>query len=194
MRKILCIVITGCLTVSFLYGCSCSRDDKDKRLVAQVNKYKMMVEDLRYELKNIPYDSEYPLKTEDGRKEYMDRLVEKEILLQEAQRLALDKEEDFMKTIEAYWEQALLKKLLQKKSREIAGGIHIYDNEIEEYYKNSGERLPLSQVKLDIRRVIRQRKETEVMTTWIEELKKGSYIKINKELLEEVFSNSGGSQ
>jgi len=116
-------------------------------------------------------------------------LLEKEILLQEAQQQGLDREKDFMRSIESYWEQALLKLLLQRKSREISGMIHVYDNEIEEYYRSSGERQPFSKVKTDIRRVIRQKKETEAMNAWIEELKGKSSVKINERLLGETFSN-----
>ena len=148
----------------------------------------MMVEDLRYELKNIPYDELNMLKTEEGREEYIDRLLEKEILLQEAQRQGLDREKDFMKTIEHYWEQALLRLLLEKKSKEIIGAIHVYDNEIEEYYRGSGEPLSLSEVRRDIKDAIRQEKETEAMNNWIEELRGKSQIKINRDLLNEVLS------
>ncbi|MBU1147428.1 MAG: hypothetical protein KKD11_03670, partial [Candidatus Omnitrophica bacterium] len=69
------------------------------------------------------------------------------------------------------------------------GLIHVYDNEVEEYYRDSGEDLPLPKVRADIRRAIRQGKETEAMMAWIKELRKKSYIKINKKLLEEVLSS-----
>jgi len=172
-------ILTGCALVA----------EGDKRIVAQINKYKMTVEDLRYELSNMPYDDLRLFDTDTGRKEYMDRLLEKEILLQEAQGLGLDRERDFMKSIEKYWEQALLKLLLERKSKEISGLVHVYDNEIDEYYRNSGERLSFSRVKDDIRRIIRQKKETEAMDSWAEELRKKSYIKINKRLFDNILSN-----
>lgn len=189
MKRVFSSILVICIISTFFAGCSSGGSGGDDRIVAQVNKYQMSVEDLKYELKNIPYDEMDLLKTEKGRKEYVNRLLEKEILLQEAQRQGLDREKDFMRSIENYWEQALLKLLLQRKSREISGLIHVYDNEIEEYYRDSGERLPFSEVKTDIRRVIRQKKETEAMNAWIEDLRKDSHIRINEELLEEVFSN-----
>jgi len=185
MKKIFFII----LICHFIFiGCSSSVSEGDKRIVAQVNKYKMTVDDLRYELKNIPYDDAELLNTEKGRGKYLDRLLEKEMLIQEAQHLGLDREKDFMKSIENYWEQALLKLLLERKSREISGQIRVYDNEIQEYYKDSEETSPLSRVKADIRRSIRQKKETEAMNVWIKELRKGSFIKINKEISEDAFN------
>ena len=189
MKTIFGRVFSILVVLSFVAGCSSGTGDGDKRLVAQVNNYKMTAEDLRYELNNTPHDEMNLLKTPAGQKEYMDRLLEKEVLLQEAQRLGLDRERDFMKSIESYWEQALLRLLLQRKSKEIAGSIHVYSNEIEKYYKDSGENMPLSRVKSDIERAIRQEKETKAMDAWIEGLKKHSHIKINEDLVTEIISN-----
>lgn len=186
MKRAFSFVLVCCFVFSI--GCSPGRDSGGNRVLAQINNYKMTAEDLRYELKNVPYDEIAELGSEKGKKDFIDRVVEKEILLQEAQREGLDREKDFMKSIESYWEQALLKLLLQRKAREISGSIHVYDNEIEEYYKNSGETLPFSKVKNDIEKIIRQEKETRAMNAWIDELKKKSQIKINKNLLQEVIS------
>jgi len=145
----------------------------------------MTVEDLKYELKNVPYDDASLLETEKGRLDYINRLLEKEILLQEAQKKGLDREKEFMRSIENYWEQALLRLLLQKKSNEIPGLIHVYDNEIDEYYRETGEDLSRS----DISRIIRQKKETEAMNVWVQELKKHSRVKINEKVLREIFTD-----
>jgi len=182
MKKIFFIIFA----ILFLTGCSSGNNNAENKIVAQINKYKMTTDDLRYELKNAPYDEIASLKTENGRKRYLDGLIEKEVLLQAAQRQGIDREKDFMKSIENYWEQALLKIFLERKSKEISSLIHVYDNEIEEYYKSSGEGLPFSKVKNEIRGIIKQNKETEAMTAWIDELKKRSYIKVNRKTLESL--------
>jgi len=179
MKRVFFIIFA----VLFFAGCSSGKDNSGNKVVAQINRYKLTMDDLKYELENVPYDEVVSLKTESGKKRYLDGLIEKEVLLQEAQRQGIDKERDFMKSIENYWEQALLRILLERKSREIANLIHVYDNEIEEYYKNSGENLPFSKVKTEIRNIIKQKKETEAMSAWIDELKKKSYIKVNEDVL-----------
>ncbi|MBU1853073.1 MAG: SurA N-terminal domain-containing protein [Candidatus Omnitrophica bacterium] len=186
MKMLFCCIL---ISSFILTGCSSAGTEGDNRIVTQVNKYKMTVEDLKYELRNIPYDDVRLLNTEEGRREYMDRLLEKEILLQEAQRQGLDREKDFMRSIENYWEQALLRLLLEKKSSQISGAIRVYDREVEEYYRASGEQLPFSRVEADIRRGIRQKKETEAMDNWVKELREKSYIKINDRILKEVLSS-----
>ena len=64
----------------------------------------------------------------------LDALITKELLLQEAQNMNLDKERDFIKTIELYWEQTLIKNLMIKKSDEIRGNIVVREDEIADYY------------------------------------------------------------
>lgn len=182
-------LLIGMVCLVFLAGCSANNNSPDKKIVAQINKYKMTVEDLKYAFKNAPYDEAALLKTENGRKKYMGGLIEKEVLLQEAQRQGIDREKDFMKSIENYWEQALLKILLERKSKEISGLIHVYDNEIEAYYKESGEDMPFVKVKNEIRDIIKQKKETDAMNAWIDKLKKSSYIKVDENALKDTFSN-----
>jgi len=180
-------VIIWIALISFIAGCSPGNKTGDK-VIAQINKYKMTEEDFKYEFKNAPYDEVDFLKTEKGRRQYLDGAIEKEVLLQEAQHLGIDREKDFMKSIESYWEQALLRILLERKSKEISGLIHVYDNEIEEYYRDSGEKQPFAKVKNEIMDIIKQKKETEAMNAWIEELKKKSYIKVNEEVLKSIVS------
>lgn len=174
--------------LSFIAGCSPGTDSAENKIVAQVNNYKMTTEDLRYEFKNAPADNIDRVKTEKGRKEYLEAIIEKEVLLQEAQAQAIDREKDFMKSIENYWEQALLKILLDRKSREIQAMTHVYDNEIESYYKDSGEDMPLAKVKNEIMKIIEQEKETDAMNAWINDLKTKSYIKVDENAIQEAFS------
>ena len=93
MKKVFLIIFA----ILFLAGCSSGKNNTDNKVVAQINKYKMTVDDIKYEFKNAPYDEIMSLKTENGRKKYIGGLIEKEILLQEAQRQGIDKEKDFMK-------------------------------------------------------------------------------------------------
>jgi hypothetical protein len=183
-------LLVGAVCLVSIIGCTSGRTEPGEKVIVQINKYRMTEGDLRYELKNMPFDDMVLLSSEEGKRGFLDRIIEKELLLQEAQRQGIDREKDFMKSIENYWEQALLKVLLERKSKEISGLTYVYDNEIEEYYRDSGETLPISKVRNDIREVIKQKRQTEAMETWINELKQNSYIKINGDALKDVFSNN----
>ena len=112
----------------------CARKKTSEKIVAVVNDYKMTVEDFNYESREVlrmgRLLGEIPVTKED----ILDALIAKELLLQEAQKRNLDKDRNFMKTIELYWEQTLIRDLLTKKSREIEKTTAVYENEIVDYY------------------------------------------------------------
>lgn len=113
---------------------ACARRKGSERILATINDYEMTIDDFNYESKEV-LDMEKLLGEVPSTKEdILDVLIIKEILLQEAQKENLDKDRDFMKTIELYWEQTLLKNLLSKKSREIERKIMVYEDEIADYY------------------------------------------------------------
>lgn len=71
--------------------------------------------------------------------EWLNRLIQRELLVQEAQRLGLDREPDFMRTIERFWKEALIKLLIERKAKEISATTHVYEPEIEASYKRMAQ-------------------------------------------------------
>ena len=120
--------------IAILSIAGCARKEGPERIVATINDYNMTVDDFNYESKEVLRTGRLiggvPITKED----ILDALITKELLLQEAQKENLDKDRDFMKTIELYWEQTLLKNLLTKKSREIERKVTVYKGEILDYY------------------------------------------------------------
>ncbi len=107
MKKLFFIFFAaGFLLIS---GCCCRADKNtagDNRVIADIDGYKLTAGDLR---------DDVPMTLND--------LVNKKILLQEAQRENFDKDSNFRKEIEKYWEQALLKLLMKKKIDEFSKAI-----------------------------------------------------------------------
>lgn len=103
--------------ICFCFGCG--QRAEEKRVVAKINDYTMTVQDFADEIKYSPAGGD---KAEDL-EGLLDLAIRKEILIQEAQRQGLDKQTTFMKAIERYWRQALIKELLDKESRRIYQGV-----------------------------------------------------------------------
>jgi len=183
---LLCIIIS---ILAFLQ-INCSDKVKTSETVAQVNSYYMSVDDFKEDLKSLSLYRPASVKTAEGRLNALNDILEKEILLQEAQSLNLDKDEKFRKTIENYWKQTLLIMLIEKKAKEISDQIFVYDNEIQAYYKTLKQTNPdigpLAKGRSEIKRIIRSEKETAMMRKWIEEVKDKSYIKINEDVLKKI--------
>jgi len=121
------------LTSTFLVS-GCAGKKSEERVIAAINDYRMTVEDFNYESNEILNVSRMLGEIPVTKKEMLDALITKEVLIQEAARENLDKEKNFMRSIELYWEQTLLKDLLAGKSEEIAKKTVVYEDEINRYY------------------------------------------------------------
>lgn len=119
----------------------CAGKKGEEKALARINDYRMSVEDFNYESGEILRMGRMAGEIPITKKEMMDALITKEILIQEAVRENLDKEKGFMKTMELYWEQALLKNLLAAKSGEIAQRTVVYEDDIKRYYDNMKNRI-----------------------------------------------------
>ncbi len=116
MKKIgficLIIVAAGIILISAIYTL---RVRKPQKVLARINNYVMTVEDFKDEIKYSPYAGDETLDIP----RLLDLAIRKQVLIQEAQRQGLDREKTFMKTIERYWKQTLIKELLEKETRRI---------------------------------------------------------------------------
>ncbi len=178
--------------VLFLQLAGCGSKDAGaggKKPALVVNKLQLTQEELKKEYQSSLLSGHPFQETKSQEPEWLSRVIERELLVQEAQRLGLDRNPDFMKTIERFWKEALIKTLLDRKTEEIGGRIHVYEPEIEAAYKkmteeNAGKPLePLSELRGEIRREIRQNKETEAMELWVSELRREAKIVTDEESL-----------
>lgn len=153
-----------------------------------INKLKLTTEEIRQDrlFTAWTHDTEA---VEGDEPEWLGRLIERELLVQEAQRLGLDRRPDFMRTIERFWKEALIKILLIQKGQEIGDRTRVYEPEIEAYYKKLAEERQkegrpveaLPELREEIRREIREGKENEVMDQWIYELREKAQVTIDRE-------------
>ena len=174
----------------FLGGCGrtpVAQQTDDKRVVAKINNYELTVSDFKNEA-GVSFFSDNPMKV---KKELLDNLITKKILVQEAQRGNFDKEKAFMEEIERYWEQALLKLLIKKKTEEFYGNITVDEKEARDEYarlikEGGGQVKPYEKMSAEINEDIRHRKIQAALDNWMMELRKKSDINVNEEVLKEI--------
>ena len=121
----------------------CNPHDKNCRpreVVARINNYCLTVDDFKSEVMIAESNRSLSIDAAELKQELLQKLINKELLIQEAQKLNFDKEKPFMKEIERYWEQALLKFLFKKKSDELNSTIQVSKPEIEKEYQRMGKR------------------------------------------------------
>ncbi|MGD9015595.1 MAG: SurA N-terminal domain-containing protein [Candidatus Omnitrophota bacterium] len=121
------------------------------------------------------------------RKEFLDTFISRKLILKEAEKLGLDKDDKFLQSIQLFWEQSLLKLILANKMKELAANIIIDEREIEDYYQmRKAENYPdkeLSEVYEVIKILLYRKKQTEAVQDWAASLKNKANIEIDYKLL-----------
>lgn len=162
-----------------------------QRSALVVNELEMSAEELRQEFslaEQTPSRGSVRLEgASETEPEWLARVIERELLVQEAQRLGLDRDPAFMRTIERFWKEALLKQLLSRQGREIASQVQVYDPEVEQRYAEMTREDPslgaLGGRREEIQRMIRLQKQQDAMERWIGELKAKAKIRIDQEAI-----------
>ena len=174
-----------------LVGYGCSRPAADKRqIIAKINNYEITQEEFIEEFQLSPNNRN---DTVDSRKEFLNTLVNRKLILQDAQSKGLDRDKDFLKMVERFWEQSLLRLVLDRKSKEVAGTVIVTDKEIKTVYdklKTDGKidksyEQSYGQLKWEILRA----KETRMLGDWMNSLRNKSDIKLNLDLLKDKPEN-----
>lgn len=137
-NKIPCVFFTvTTLCVSLLLGACGSgpaAPQGNEQEVAAVNQYKIFVSDFATAV--YPPDKAGEVSdSQETRKVILEDLITRKALIEEAQKQNLDKQKDFMKEIERYWEQSLLKLLLQKKSQELLHTVRVDEAQVAAEYE-----------------------------------------------------------
>lgn len=151
-RIVYLIIIISALAV--LTGCA---QKPKKEVIATIGNYPIYEEDLVSEADLYPPAYLKTLTKE----QILEELIRKKILLIEAQRQGLDRQPEFMKMIERFWEQSLLRSLLDKKSKELLSSLKGTEKE-------------------------RKERASQIIEDWVEELRKNTTISIDKEKLDKL--------
>jgi len=156
-------------------------------ILAKVNNYEISLNEFEEEFKN---SASGMADTLDSRKEFLNNLINRKVILQEAQRQNLDKEGDFLKLIEKFWEQSLLRVTLERKLKEVTSSIVISDKAIKDTYDKLKEKgrivKPYDEIYPQLKWDIMKLKEAEVVNQWVDNLRKKSKINVNYDLLKAI--------
>ena len=176
------LAIVACLT-----GCGQKQTNKlaPQQAVAKVNNYTITVDDFNHEtgfLRPVfrSFSSIPPIEL---KLSILDELINRELLLEEAQKINIDKDPEFMRQIENFWRLSLIKRLLKHKLTEIEAVTTVSDEEIKaEYSREIGQMgsspiKSLQALKSRIKEVIFRLKVQEALQKWEDSLKTGAVIK-----------------
>ena len=186
-RKILLSRIGICM-ILFFFGITCTRENQDKKVLATVNDFELTLEDFERQLTaDVEMTPDFKL-THEAKEHFLNQLIRKEILIQEAMKRKLDRREAFIRAIERYWQSTLIRDLLELKGDEISKQIYVSEEEIDARYdqmKKANEKAPAKdEIRGKILSELKEEKRTKKLKEWIEDLQKGTTITIDRKLLQ----------
>ena len=176
------------LFIYFLSIFCCSQEKKDEsEILAKINDYALTLDEFHSQLAaELEMDRDFKI-TKEAKKEFLEGLIKKEILIQEAKKRDLDRKEKFIRAIEHYWESTLIRDLMEAKGKEIEKRTIISQEEIESRYKemkkSEAELPPLEDIKVKIERKMIEQKKHRALKEWIDDLRKKAHVEVNQELL-----------
>lgn len=181
--------LSACLILILLPGIvSCSQKvEGEGKVVVKINDCSVTLDEFQARLAHEVrlYHDFTP--DEKSKKEFLNELIKKEVLIQEAVKLKLERSEKFIKTIERYWESTLIRTLMEMKGEQISKNVCISKEEILALYdrdKRSEEgAAPLAEMEEEIVRILKERKKTRLMAEWISEIEARAVIEIDEDLL-----------
>ncbi|MDD5130150.1 MAG: hypothetical protein PHS66_03745 [Candidatus Omnitrophica bacterium] len=188
LNKFSFVIVAGLMAV-LITGCA-KKPDKDK-MVAEINNFQLMVDDFMHE-------AEFSLSGATKEQIFQDVVV-KELLLQEAQKNSLDKNRRFMKEIEDYWKQALIKRLIFIKGEEFLATVKVGKDEVKAQYdfmakESEGRIKPYEQMAQRIEGDLKIRKARALLDQWVAKIRNNAKIKKYDRVFDSIVIEKADNQ
>lgn len=132
MKKLLVLIFAAVFAV----GCT-SKGSSTSPVLAEINGTKITKEYFIKEINRVPEWARGRFQNEEGRKEFLEEIIKKELLYQDAMKKGLHKDQEFEQRVEEFKKMTLISVLLKK---EIEEKQKVDTKEVREYYdKNPDE-------------------------------------------------------
>jgi peptidyl-prolyl cis-trans isomerase C len=127
----------------FLFAVSCEKVKplKEKEL-ARINDRVITVAEFDQEMEQLPPALKALVVTDKGRREFLQKLIERELLLQEGVKKGFGKDEEILRKVEQFKEGLIIEALTEKFC---AGKDEVSDKEVEAYYKGNKSKFSLGE-------------------------------------------------
>ncbi len=178
MRKLMTLVVVVLILIPIYF--SVKKYLFVKPYVLRINDFTMTREELEEYFKHRIAQED----TSENRKKVLDALINKKLILQEAEKEGLHKSKQFLSALQEFYEQLLFKMIIDKKSKELGSRVNVTDEEVKTRYQELKEKglvtQPLTEVYDKIKWQIFREKQTEALNNWLQELRKNARIEIKE--------------
>ena len=168
-----------------MVGCSPGVTDQSP-VVAEINGSKLTLNEFKKQLSSTSRLQGEQKLDKKFIKDFLEERIQKELIIQEAVRLRLDKKEAFIRTIEHYLEATLLRDALDYKARELKANVVVQQEEVRQYYNELAKTSvlpPFEDMEEALKTRLVEKKNSELMAAWIKDLRKAAKVTINADIL-----------
>jgi peptidyl-prolyl cis-trans isomerase C len=131
--KTLPLVVTSAFLILSAISCGKGKPLTGKE-VARINGRVITVAEFEQEMEQLPPSLKALVVTDKGRREFLQKLIERELLLQEGVKKGFDKDEEFLRKVEQFKQGLIIEALTEKLC---AGKDEVSDKEMEAYYQGN---------------------------------------------------------
>lgn len=120
-----------------LFITACERNRPHKENIASVNDAPITLAEFQKEVSlRAKRDPAYKI-TPQILEEQLNTVIDKKLLIQEAMEKGLSEDPQFAETIKTFWEQTLIRELVELKTKEWEDKLFVTENEIERHYQKA---------------------------------------------------------
>lgn len=140
MKRHLTLTISLLALLTFLSS-ACSRDTERQKKIALVNGAPIFLKDYKEEIALISRSNPTFKVNPRSLERQLNTMIDKKLMIQEAVKRGLSDDEQFMKAIKRFWEQTLIRELINIKSGEWSDILFATDEEVRGHYERMQHRL-----------------------------------------------------
>jgi peptidyl-prolyl cis-trans isomerase C len=136
MKKLMNIMILTALSAIMAYGCA-QGEKSDSPVIANVNKGAITEADFIKELSRVPEWARPQFKETEGKSKFLDELVKKELIYQNAKKMRLDNNEEYLAKVKEFEKLTLVSLALKK---EVDDKVKIDETEVKAFFEENKDK------------------------------------------------------
>lgn len=181
-----------------IVGCAVE-DTTDQDILARINDYRLPLAQFEQELADDMEMNDAFKLTDDARFQFLERMIRRELLIQEAKKMGLDRKPEFVRTIEKYWEATLIRNLMVHKNQQLMQTVTIDEAQIDaacsKFFGSAcGSGQKDAALRQKVRAQLLEEKAAEQLEAWAQQLRDRAQVKIESHLLNISSSQSPTGQ
>ncbi len=136
MKRLFYTLILSIIAVTLFTGCQES-NKSDSPVIATVNKEAITEDDFLKEIERVPEWARGQFEGQEGKEKFLDEIVKRELIYQNALKMKLNNDEDYVAKVDEFKKMNLISLILQKEVEEKA---IVSDAEVKAFFDKNEEK------------------------------------------------------